>query len=291
VFVAQRAATATLSGNVRAQARAEEEVSRAYQSETLLLDLETGVRGFLLTHDRVFLEPWQSARTAFPASTAVLVGLEAQGGSVALGLATTIQSGGESYIRDFAIPEIGAVEADPGSASSLAAALEGKRRIDALRPLFTELIERSERPAAPAEQRAQAAAGRASAYELTGLAAALMLLLVSVVYLRRGVLGPILRVGKVADERAAGHLSVRVEPSSALELSRLAGSFNTMADALQDSHDRLQDQAAELGRSEAFLGSVLEHVRTCCGSRTCASCDSFASTGRVRRSSAIPGQR
>jgi CHASE3 domain sensor protein len=50
VFFAQREATAALSRNVRAQARAEQEVSLAYRSETLLLDLETGVRGFLLTH-------------------------------------------------------------------------------------------------------------------------------------------------------------------------------------------------------------------------------------------------
>jgi hypothetical protein len=50
VFFAQREATAALSRNVRAQGRAEQEVSLAYRSETLLLDLETGVRGFLLTH-------------------------------------------------------------------------------------------------------------------------------------------------------------------------------------------------------------------------------------------------
>jgi PAS domain S-box-containing protein len=260
VFFAQRDATTTLSANVRAQARAEQEVSRAYQSETLLLDLETGVRGFLLTHDRVFLEPWQSARSAFPASSSVLVSLEAHSGSVAFGLAREIRNGGEAYINDFAVPEILAVEADPASATSLAAALDGKRRVDALRPLFTELIRLSQRPAAPAEQRAQAAAGRASAYELAGLAAALVLIMVSAVYLRHGVLGPIRRVGKVADARAAGDLSVRAAPSSTLELSRLASSFNTMADALQDSHDRLQAQTVELRRSELFLESVLEHV-------------------------------
>jgi PAS domain S-box-containing protein len=260
VFFAQRAATSTLSQNVRAQARAEQGVSRAYQSETLLLDLETGVRGFLLTHDRQFLEPWRSARSAFPVSSSVLVGLEARGGTVELGLARRIQSGGESYIRDFAVPEIRAVEANPGSVASLAAALEGKRRVDALRPLFTELIKLDQQPAAPAEQRAQAAAGRASAYELAGLAAALVLLVVSAVYLRRGVLGPIRRVGKVADEMAAGDLSVRVEPASAAELSRLAGSFNAMADALRDGHERLEDQAADLRHSEAFLDSMLEHI-------------------------------
>ena len=246
VFIAQRGTTATLSGNVRAQALAEQEVARAYESETLLLDLETGVRGYLLTHDPQFLEPLQSARIAFPASASTLVGLEAQSGPAALGLARRIESGGEAYIRDFALPEVGALAANRRSAAGLPAALRGKQRVDALRPLFTSLITLSQRPALPAEQRAQAAAGRASAYELAGLIAALALILASSIYLRRGVLEPIWQVGEVADEMATGDLSVRAAPAPATELARLASSFNTMADALRDSHDRLQDQAAEL---------------------------------------------
>jgi nitrogen fixation/metabolism regulation signal transduction histidine kinase len=63
-----------------------------------------------------------------------------------------------------------------------------------------------------------------------------------------------------ADEMAAGDLSVRVEPASATELSRLAGSFNAMADALRDGHERLEGQAADLRHSEAFLDSMLEHI-------------------------------
>ena len=221
LLFAQREATATLSGNVRTQARAEQEVSLAYRSETLLLDLETGVRGFLLTHDHVFLEPWRTARSGFPASTSTLVGLEAHSGGVALALAQKIRTGGEAYIADFALPEILKVEADPASATSLGAALEGKRRVDALRPLFTELIKFNQLPAAPAEQRAQAAASQISAYELAGVAAALLLIMVSAVYFRRGVLGPIRRVARVADLRAVGDFSVRVPASPTRELSRL----------------------------------------------------------------------
>ena len=59
---------------------------------------------------------------------------------------------------------------------------------------------------------------------------------------------------------SAGELSVRVTPASATELARLANSFNSMADALADGHRRLEDQAAELRRSEVFLDSVLEHI-------------------------------
>jgi PAS domain S-box-containing protein len=260
VFFVQRDATSTLSWNVRVQARAEQEVSLAYQSETLVLDLETGVRGFLLTHDRRFLEPWQLARAQFPLRSAALVALEAENGSVDLALARRIASEGEAYIGDFAVPQILAVEANPKAPPNLAAALQGKRRVDALRLVFAELIQRDQRPAAPAEVRAQAAAGRASAYELVGLLGALVLLAASMIYLRRAVLRPILAVGEVADAISAGDLSARVKPASATELTRLAASFNAMAEALQDGHGRLEDQAADLRRSEVFLDSVLEHV-------------------------------
>jgi PAS domain S-box-containing protein len=260
VFFAQRAATSTLSRNVQEQARAEQEVSLAYQSETLLLDLETGVRGFLLTHDRRFLEPWQAARAVFPARSAMLVALERNSGSVDLGLAAKIASAGEAYINDFAVPQIRAVEANPAAAASVAEALAGKRRVDALRVIFAELIKRDQRPAAPAELQAQAAAGRASAYELAGLVGALALLAISALYLRRAVLRPILRVGNVADAMAGGDLAVRVESAQATELSHLANSFNAMADALQDGQVRLENQAAALRRSEVFLDSVIEHI-------------------------------
>ena len=260
VFFAQRAATSTLSWNVRLQARAEREVSLAYQSETLVLDLETGVRGYLLTHDRRFLEPWQLARAAFPVRSALLLGLERADGSVDLALAAKIMTSGESYINDFAVPQIRLVQADPSAPPSIAAALQGKRRVDALRLVFAELIKRDERPAAPAERQAQAAAGRVSSYELAGLVGALALLAITALYLSRAVLRPILRVGNAADAMAAGDLAVRVEPSSATELSHLAGSFNAMADSLQDGQAQLEDQAAKLRRSEVFLDSVLEHI-------------------------------
>jgi PAS domain S-box-containing protein len=260
VFFAQRDATSTLSQNVRAQAQAEQEVSLGYHTETLVLDMETGVRGFLLTHERQFLQPLLSARAEFPPSAAALVALAARNGDGELALARRIQTGGEAFMRDFAVPEIRAVEANSQTAVSVASVLRGKQQVDALRAVFTELIERGQQPAAPAERRAQSAASRASACVLVGLVAALALLAVSAVYLRRGVLRPIRRVAKVADAMAAGDLSVRVEPASATELTRLANSFNTMADGLQEGHNRLEAQAAELRGSEAFLDSVLEHI-------------------------------
>jgi PAS domain S-box-containing protein len=260
VFLAQRGATSTLSDNVLAQARAEQEVSLAYQTEALVLDVETALRGFLLTDDNVFLQPWQTAITAFPSRSSTLVGLEAHSGKVDLGLARRIASGGESYIDIYAAPRLLAFEANRRTGLTLAANLEGKRLVDSLRRDFAQLITRDQRPSVPAEQRAQAAAGWASDYQLAGLVGALILLAGSAVYLRRAVLRPIRRVATIADSMAAGDLSVRVRSASATELARLAQSFNAMAEELEEGQGRLKEQAAELRRSELFLDSVLEHV-------------------------------
>jgi len=260
VFLAQRSATSTLSANVLAQARAEQEVSLAYETEALVLDVETALRGFLLTHDHAFLQPWQTAITAFPSRSSTLVGLEAASGKVDLGLARRIASGGESYIDTYAAPRLLAFEADHRTGLTLAANLQGKRLVDALRVDFAALIARDQRPSVPAERRAQAAADRASEYQLAGLVGALILLVGSAVYLRRAVLRPIRRVATIADRMAAGDLSVRVQSASATELARLARSFNAMAEELEESQGRLREQAAELRRSSMFLDSVLEHV-------------------------------
>ncbi|MEA2157934.1 MAG: hypothetical protein QOD66_314 [Solirubrobacteraceae bacterium] len=259
-FIAQRDANVKLGRDSQAQSQSEREVSLSNQSEKLLLDLETGLRGFVLTRDHRFLEPWRAARMAFPATVASLVALEAHDGPQHLALARGIQSGGQSYIRDYSAPGIRAVEANRKSASSLAVALQGKRRVDDLRAAFGRLIKLDVAQAIPAKQRAKAAAHRASVYELVGLLGALMLLVGSGLYLARAVLRPIRRVGDAADRMGAGDLSVRVEPTSALELSRLGGSFNEMAVALGDARDQLEVQTAEVRRSEAFLDSVIEHV-------------------------------
>src|SRR4051794_32842583 len=56
----------------REQQRAESAVSSASQVEKLVLDLETGARGYVLTGDARFLQPWQSAQRRLPGEVAVL---------------------------------------------------------------------------------------------------------------------------------------------------------------------------------------------------------------------------
>ena len=50
-------------------------IATANGLEKVVLDVETGLRGFIITGDERFLEPWDAARTAFPRQAAELQSL------------------------------------------------------------------------------------------------------------------------------------------------------------------------------------------------------------------------
>src|SRR5262245_6112947 len=61
-----------LRGAARATHASQEVLATANEMERLVIDLETGVRGFVLTRDERFLEPWDNARRNLPARAAAL---------------------------------------------------------------------------------------------------------------------------------------------------------------------------------------------------------------------------
>src|SRR3989440_8139693 len=55
--------------------RAEQSVVAANRIEKLVLDLETGTRGYVITRDRRFLAPWVRAQQQLPNETRLLAAL------------------------------------------------------------------------------------------------------------------------------------------------------------------------------------------------------------------------
>jgi CHASE3 domain sensor protein len=84
--------------------------SRAASASQLLerhvVDLETGLRGFVPTGDRLFLPPWTAARTAIPQDFTQLQRLTA-GQSVQRARLDAIRSALSAYIADHAAPAPG----------------------------------------------------------------------------------------------------------------------------------------------------------------------------------------
>ncbi len=211
----------------------------ADELQKVVLDLETGLRGFVITGDERFLEPWTDARAAFSEETDALERLVASD-PLQLARAQQIAQAGASYIREYGVPLIEAVRQNDASARGVARTEEGKRRIDALRAEFDELsatarslLATREANAAEAERRALVAGG-------VGVAGSILLIILFTGYLMRVVVRPVHRAAIMADLLAGGDLSVRMPEGDVGEIGMLERSFNAMGGSLEASQGELR---------------------------------------------------
>jgi len=237
------------AANSREQ-RAEQAVIAASSVENLVLDLETGTRGFVIARDDRFLQPWRQARRQLPAAAARLQEL-------APGPVTSrIDAAWRSYVDDYSKPVIAKARVDREAASTRLATGEGKRRVDMIRGLIEPLIRR---------ESAQAEADRAQVrnqehdgilYGLGGIAVMLGLFVVALVRVFQVAVFPLRRLASAMGEVAAGQ---NVEVSGGVgEIRLLAAAFNEMSASLAQSQKSLETQNDDLERLANLLRAVLD---------------------------------
>jgi CHASE3 domain sensor protein len=108
--------------------------------ERLVVDAETGLRGYVITGDRSFLAPERSAVADMPGAASTLRRTAARDGefmSEAAGLAASAHS----YLDTYVPSVIREVSTDPQGARSVATTALGKREVDGIRTM-TEALER-----------------------------------------------------------------------------------------------------------------------------------------------------
>jgi signal transduction histidine kinase len=225
--------------------RSEEVLVAANRLERLIIDLESGERGYLLTGSAEFLQPWEAARAAFPAQAAALERLVA-GNAEQEARARRITQDGTSYLRDYSVPLIETARRDRAAASTLAAAEEGKRRVDAIRAVFDDLLATEDGLASARQRDADAAVGRAVLSATVGLVGSVILVALFAAYLARGIVQPVRRAAAMAGRLAGGDLGARVPERGTGEIAVLQRSFNTMASALQASRRDLAESRARI---------------------------------------------
>ncbi|MEA2306452.1 MAG: hypothetical protein QOH43_3732 [Solirubrobacteraceae bacterium] len=216
----------------------------ANRLELLVLDLETGQRGFLITHEERFLEPWEAARSAFPAASAELLQITA-GVSAQEQRARRITAGVASYVRDYSVPLVGAAQLRDASASSAASLDEGKRRVDAIRGGFAGFIAAERRLLVAREHRSNSDAQRAIAAAAVGLGGSVVLIVLFAGYLARAIVLPVRRAAVMAGRLAGGDLSTRMPETGVGEVGALERAFNRMGGSLEASRDELRLLAEE----------------------------------------------
>jgi signal transduction histidine kinase len=226
--------------------------------EKLVVDLETGVRGFALTGKDRFLEPWRTARAAFPQQATRLAQL---GDSPEQATRVRqIARAGNAYIADYAVPLIATARRDLPRAQTVAATDEGKRRVDALREQFTDFRTAERATLGTIERQNDLDARRAVTAASVGLGGSILLIVLYGTYLSRAIVLPVRGAAGMAGRLAGGDLSVRMPAQGVGEMGELERSFNTMAGSLQASHDELRqlaDEQAALRRVATLVASAV----------------------------------
>jgi two-component system, sensor histidine kinase and response regulator len=236
----------------REQRRAQEAVVAATRFETLVLDLETGTRGYVITTDKRFLEPYNAARRSLPVASARLQALAPGPRSAEL------ERLWRDYVADYAIPVIRQADQSLTAARARVASGEGKRRTDRIRGLIDPFVQRETAIAARAAQRAEKAERSGVMLGALGSAFRVLVLAAIIAYLLRFVVAPIRRIAAATGRVAAGERDVEVSASGPGEIGQLARSFNEMSGALTKHQASLAEQNVDLERLANVLRAVLD---------------------------------
>ncbi|MFC9081600.1 SpoIIE family protein phosphatase [Streptomyces sp. NPDC057062] len=253
--------------NVRETGLAERQshaaLSQSRLVDSLVLDIETGQRGFIITRDPHFLEPWKAAQARFPGQAAKLVRLSES--PAERNLAVQISRAGRSFIDTYSTPLVDEARHGNPQSSSLTATVMGQKKVDALRHMFDRYTATEQSDVAAREAAADASARRATAVASAGFGASVLLIGTYSAYVIRVIVWPVRTAAAVATQLAVGDLRARMPMTGRREIEQLETAFNTMAESLASSlaqarraHGRLK----LLYDSSVAVGTTLDVTRT-----------------------------
>ncbi len=165
---------------------------RASDVERLVVDVETGLRGYLLTGHTLFLEPLRAAQAQMPAATSALRRAAAEN-TTDRAAPDALIARVDAYMTDYVQPLLARASRDLPAAGSFPLTLEGKRQVDAIRAQTAAL----ERRVSARQTTRQRAARRSADQSIVEAVAALVLLT-----LLTAILGAVLGHVAVGRERA-----------------------------------------------------------------------------------------
>jgi signal transduction histidine kinase len=227
--------------------------------ENALVNEETGVRGFALTGEASFLEPYDEGLRAEKRAYAEMESHSAAvGAQLATGVAR-VRMSADAWRAAYVAPTL--IEPNLTRRQSIAIDVSGKRRFDVVRTSLKRLAATIDVRDAKARNALNSAADELRTLLILAGALILGAVLAAGVILRQTVTRPLTRLGGEARRVAAGEfakpLAVREGPR---EIAQLAAEIDTMRRriveelaAVERARVRLEQQALELRRSNAEL--------------------------------------
>jgi len=215
-----------------------------------LINEETGIRGYALTHQASFLEPYQSGLATEPGDATTLRQLVAPYPILRSDLRIVLDQASRWH-TDYAMPAISAVQQN--KTVSVATEVAGKNDFDAFRAALSTF-----NTEANAERRAALNQLHTATDETIAEASAVGLLLIltavgSWIGLAAWVRRPLESVRREAQTVASGELNHQVNVTGPREIIELAADVEAMRRQLILSFDDVSYKAAELQRSNREL--------------------------------------
>jgi signal transduction histidine kinase/CHASE3 domain sensor protein len=233
-----------LRADVARERRSEAVLIAANRLERLIVDLETGLRGFVITGAERFLEPYHAARSALPDQTSRLEQLVAENPEQEA-RSRRIADAAAAYLNEYAIPLVRTARQNLRDAGTIAATEEGKQRVDALRAAFDRFVDTERLLSASRRDASDTTARRAIIAASAGVIGSIALAILFSAYLARLIIGPVRALAQTAQRIARGDLHARTHEVGVAEIGVLGRSFNTMAASVERSQAELTRIAEE----------------------------------------------
>ncbi len=250
-----------LRSSTDVQARSRDVTGATLGVESLVDELETSLRAFVVSGNDRFLVSFRRARTELPPAYAKVTRLLA-GQPAESWQATQLSQLTSAYISEYGVPLIAIARVSAAAARAPVATREGVFRIDAIRSRLDRLLTSESALASADEASANSQAGAAVHAGIVALVGAAVLLAAFGVFLVRGIVEPARAVAAGASRVAAGDLSTRLPEQGAAEIHALTRAFNVMARSLERGKRELEIQNEELRQSERLksqLVSIVSH--------------------------------
>jgi signal transduction histidine kinase len=261
VFAVLIQAVSSLNDATQRELRTRDLRAASVELEKLVLDMQTGARGFVFTGDERFLEPWQEAQDDLDRALRDFRRVARTSPSQER-LAGDIVSTIDEYANDWSPSLIQIARETPGIAQTTEASAEGQRQTDGISRQIDRFLSAENREAAANRQAANDRYDRAIDLAIAALVLSTLLIILFGLYLARYTARPVRAVATAAGQVAEGDLSVRLEEAGPGEVGTLTSSFNRMAGQLERSRDELQEQNVKLRESERLkseLVSIVSH--------------------------------
>ncbi len=259
LFVAALVAILSLRSAEARESKSKDVTVAALQVRTLSADLESALRGYVLSSNPRFVVIFQAARGRVPGDIGHLRSLVRDDPPQRV-RAQRVANELDGYLVDYADNVIVIAQISRAAATSQAAGGEAKRRIGEINGTLDELLAAENGRATRASAHARSVAAVAVGVGIGAIVVSSALVLLFGAWVARGVARPVRRVAAGAADVAAGDLTVRLEPEGVAEVSTLVTAFNSMTRSLELGRHQMLAQNEQLREGERHKRDLISMV-------------------------------